>query len=245
MSREGFYGRRMVPEYLIKKLEKGPVKLKDITNITELTDDQINSLEAGDIVLKKTSNQYHAYIVSYKEDKVGICLTYTDASCIETVSYDYTANHWVYNSTDITLMEEKQDKLTAGTGIEIDSDNVISATGGQLYMHQLRAYLSDGNNEVQVGFNLISKKSTAITLNDLITNYNNFIFQTSYGNGDENSTYAGNSGPSISINFHSNYIDGYISYISNGDLETQYYEFTIDDPDTDIEVTDNQILPLF
>jgi len=42
----------------------------------------------------------HAYICTYKEDKAGICLSYFDASGIETVSYDYTDGAWVYNSTD-------------------------------------------------------------------------------------------------------------------------------------------------
>lgn len=96
-----FYGRRMVPEYLIKKLEKGPFKLTTDGSIKDLTTDEINELKAGDIVLKTTGNQKHAYIVSYKEEGQGICLTYTDASCIETVSFDYTGGEWVYNSTDI------------------------------------------------------------------------------------------------------------------------------------------------
>ena len=149
----GFYGRRMVPEYLIKKLEKGPVKLKDITNITTLTDDEINTLEAGDIVLKKTSNQYHAYIVSYKEDNQGICLTYTDASCIETVSYDYTGGHWIYNSTDITSMsvlEAKQDKLTAGTGININSNNLISCTVSPVHVTKVIIHAFDGTKDYYV-----------------------------------------------------------------------------------------------
>lgn len=87
----------------------------EVSNIKQLTDAQINGLQAGDIVAKKTGNQYHSYIVSYKENGQGICLTYTDASCVETVSYDLVGGHWVYNSTDITpiaepLMENVVDK---------------------------------------------------------------------------------------------------------------------------------------
>lgn len=78
------------------------VECLETSSITQLTSEQINSLQAGDIVLKITGNQKHAYIVSYKEDGQGICLTYTDASCVETVSYDKTASGWVYNSTDVT-----------------------------------------------------------------------------------------------------------------------------------------------
>lgn len=71
-------------------------------NMTELSDDQINSLNCGDVVLKEDESGKHAYLVSYKKDGVGICITYTDASVVETVSYDYTEGHWVYNSTDVT-----------------------------------------------------------------------------------------------------------------------------------------------
>lgn len=78
----------------------------EVSNIRQLTDAQINGLQAGDIVAKKTGNQYHSYVVSYKENGQGICLTYTDASCVETVSYDLVGGHWVYNSTDITPIAE-------------------------------------------------------------------------------------------------------------------------------------------
>ena len=79
-----------------------PVEALEVSNITALTDEQINELKAGDVVVKKTGNQKHSYRVSYKEDNTGICLTYVDASIAETVSYDYTGGHWVYNSTDVT-----------------------------------------------------------------------------------------------------------------------------------------------
>ena len=74
----------------------------EIDDMTKLTTEQINSLKCGDVIVKITGNQKHAYIVSYKEEEQGICLTYTDAENVETVSYDYTDGEWVYNSTDIT-----------------------------------------------------------------------------------------------------------------------------------------------
>lgn len=82
----------------------GVTSLSGITDMTKLTDDQCNALECGDVVLKKTGNQYHSYRVSYKEKNTGMCLTYVDASCVETISYDYTGGHWVYNSTDHTTL---------------------------------------------------------------------------------------------------------------------------------------------
>lgn len=78
------------------------VKKIEVTDITKMADNQINNLECGDIVIKNTNGQYHSYRVSYKQNGVGICLTYADASVVETVSYDFTNKHWVYNSTDVT-----------------------------------------------------------------------------------------------------------------------------------------------
>ena len=75
-----------------------------VDDITKLTDAQIEVLECGDSVVKITKQDgrtmKHTYTVSYKEEKVGICITYTASGLVETVSYDYTGGHWVYNSTD-------------------------------------------------------------------------------------------------------------------------------------------------
>lgn len=106
ITKENSYGRRMVPEYLIEKLEKAPAKLVASGSIKDLTTDEINDLQAGDIVVKTTGNQEHTYIVTYKEEGQGICLTYVDASVVETVSFDYVDGEWVYNSTDVTSLEK-------------------------------------------------------------------------------------------------------------------------------------------
>ena len=76
--------------------------LIEVKNIKQLSDEECNGLKVGDIVAKKTGEQYHCYIVTFKQDKGGLCLSYFDASCIETQSYDYTEGHWVYNSEDKT-----------------------------------------------------------------------------------------------------------------------------------------------
>ena len=95
-----------IKEYLTTDYLRHAVQLKaartayTTTNITELSDDLLNKLRCGDTVIKLTENQCHTYTVTYKEAAVGICLSYFDASGIETVSYDYTEGHWVYNSTD-------------------------------------------------------------------------------------------------------------------------------------------------
>jgi hypothetical protein len=75
----------------------------EVSDITALTDEQLDSLEVGDKVAKKTGTAKHLYVVSYKDaENGGICLTYTDASTVETVSYDHGESGWSYNSTDKT-----------------------------------------------------------------------------------------------------------------------------------------------
>lgn len=79
------------------------VKKIEVQDITKMTDYEIGKLECGDMVAKKTNNMHHCYVVSYKEEGVGICLSYSACGYLETVSYDFNAEtgHWVYNSTDV------------------------------------------------------------------------------------------------------------------------------------------------
>ena len=115
-------GKRMVFEEDIKYLQelkgdnissKTVGRVVDTNNITTLSDEVCNALKCGDIVNKVDSTGKHSYRVSYKKDEGGMCLTYSDASCVETVSYDYTAGHWVYNSKDVTTIENmnKMEKI--------------------------------------------------------------------------------------------------------------------------------------
>lgn len=77
-----------------------PIEVEDIT---ALTDDQLDALNVGDKVAKKTGTAQHLYIVTYKDaENGGLCLTYADAENVETVSYDHTGSGWAYNSTDKT-----------------------------------------------------------------------------------------------------------------------------------------------
>ena len=73
----------------------------EVSDITALTGDQLDALEVGAKVAKKTGTAKHLYVVSYKDaENGGLCLTYTDATTVETVSYDHTESGWAYNSTD-------------------------------------------------------------------------------------------------------------------------------------------------
>ena len=85
-----------------------PVDEIVVGNIKQLTGEQIDNLECGDIVCKEDETGKHSYVVTFKKDRVGICLTYGDGSgYIETVSYDYTGGAWVYNSTDVYQGSQK------------------------------------------------------------------------------------------------------------------------------------------
>ena len=80
----------------------GSLRRYETTDITALDGEVLDALRCGDQVLKRTGNQLHAYVVSYKGEGVGegLCLTYADASTVETVSYDRGESGWSYNSTD-------------------------------------------------------------------------------------------------------------------------------------------------
>ena len=71
-----------------------------VGDVKALTSAECERLKCGNIVIKRDDSGEHAYLVTYKKDKVGICLTYMDATYVETISYDYREGEWVYNSMD-------------------------------------------------------------------------------------------------------------------------------------------------
>ena len=80
----------------------GSLRRYETADITALDGEVLDALRCGDQVLKRTGNQKHLYVVSYKGEGAGegLCLTYADAGTVETVSYDRTEGGWAYNSTD-------------------------------------------------------------------------------------------------------------------------------------------------
>lgn len=73
----------------------------EVDDITALTDAQLDALKVGDAVAKVTGNEKHTYFVTYKATEGGgLCLSYFDATTVETESYDRTESGWVYNSKD-------------------------------------------------------------------------------------------------------------------------------------------------
>lgn len=93
-------GEGMLKEILVQLV--GSSVPTEVTDITAIDGEILDNLQCGDKIVKVTGKQKHLYVVSYKGEGVGegICLTYADAAGTETVSYDLTADGWVYNSTD-------------------------------------------------------------------------------------------------------------------------------------------------
>ena len=101
-------GEGMLKEILVAVV--GSSIPTEVTNITAIDGEVLDSLQVGDKIAKITGKQKHLYVVTYKGEGVGegICLTYCAAGLIETVSYDYTADGWVYNSTDKCTIQVDQ-----------------------------------------------------------------------------------------------------------------------------------------
>lgn len=85
----------------IREGEDMPKKY-EVTDITNIDSNLLTNAKCGDEFIKITGKQKHTYVVTYKGDGVGegICMSYCACGYSETVSYDFTADGWVYNSTD-------------------------------------------------------------------------------------------------------------------------------------------------
>lgn len=70
-----------------------------VANVKNIDGEILSQLKCGDVIIKEDASGDHAYIVTFKSE-TGICLTYTDASVVETQSYDLVDDEWVYNSED-------------------------------------------------------------------------------------------------------------------------------------------------
>ena len=161
-----------ITEPVYKRLHKEIEDVKEsssvvieASSITALSDDELNALKVGDVVQKITGEQKHCYIVTYKQEEHGICLTYVDAGYMETVSYDYTDGHWVYNSTDVVEVKDPE-AASSGVikdvlGLNVSGELVKGAVSGgtKLYIHEIE------NNSAQT-IAIISTKSTPYVTGD-------------------------------------------------------------------------------
>ena len=75
-------------------------------SITQLTDEQIDSLKAGDTVIKGAGDKKHAYVVAYKKDD-EMSLVYADHENIEEVYYEKQGGTWTYVQTDNFALQFK------------------------------------------------------------------------------------------------------------------------------------------
>ena len=94
----------------------------EVSNVKSLSSEQCENLKCGDIVVKKDASGEHAYKVTFKS-ATGMCITYHDAYCVETQSYDKIDGVWTYNSEDKTPLPING-KLESD--IEIDGDITLA-----------------------------------------------------------------------------------------------------------------------
>lgn len=161
------------------------VKVIETSNITGLTTEQCESLNVGDVVIKLTSNQKHTYTVSYKENNVGMCLTYVDASVSETVSYDCIEGNWVYNSTDVTELgggsfeQEQADWNEADdTKASFIKNKPTIPSENHLYEHNIYMLYMASETTDECGFwlTIITNTNTPFTLSSLYNYLENNLF---------------------------------------------------------------------
>jgi len=89
------YGKRL------GDVESVAVKRIVVTDMEALTGEQIEALQAGDMVVKRDETGDHSYRVSFK-GATGICLTYSDCENVETIAYEKVEGEWTYDSKDVT-----------------------------------------------------------------------------------------------------------------------------------------------
>lgn len=119
-----------------------PLYVVETNNVKALSNSQIDLLRCGDYLVKKDESGEHAYKVTFKSD-TGMCITYHDASVIETQSYDKVDGNWVYNS------EDKTENLL---------ENVKP-----IYFHPI-TILGGGDYDGRLMFVILDNNSTAYTI---------------------------------------------------------------------------------
>ena len=98
----GFEGKLIeVLNLLADKIESS-VPARIVTeDIQNLSSPILESLKAGDVVLKNDVTGEHAYLVSYRGEG-GLCLTYTDCENVETLAYNKVEGVWAFDDKTVT-----------------------------------------------------------------------------------------------------------------------------------------------
>ena len=131
--------RAKAAEANLNRIKVGRITVEDVKTLTE---NQINSLSTGDVVIKSKDGKSHAYTVTYKKAN-EMCLVYADHENIEEVYYEKQQDVWTYVQTDNVPLKFKtiSGQSIIGEGnIDIPSipTNVSSFTNdaGYLTSHQ-------------------------------------------------------------------------------------------------------------
>ena len=89
-----------------QRLDRVKVGRITVDNVKTLTNAQINSLNAGDVVIKDENGSKHIYAVAYKKDD-EMSLVYADHENIEEVYYEKQGDTWTYVQTDNFALQFK------------------------------------------------------------------------------------------------------------------------------------------
>ena len=128
---------------ILKKADEAPSQLV-VSGITTLTAEQLDSLKVGDIVVKKTGNSRHGYVVCYKNETAGeLSMVYADAWNVEEVYYDKNGSggSWQYVVRDITKISEKLNMEAAAPAYS----NASTYTEGEFVTHGGKLYYALGD----------------------------------------------------------------------------------------------------
>ena len=141
-----------------------PLYVVECDNVKTLSNSQIDLLRCGDYLVKKDASGEHAYKVTYKKDKVGMCITYHDASVIETQSYDYVDGNWVYNSedkTELPVNEDLQDVIDDRVETLVEGGTLDNAK--PIYVHPINIEVTSDDNKAIVSLFIFDNSATPYT----------------------------------------------------------------------------------
>ena len=148
-----------------------PLFVLEVDNVKTLSNSQIDLLRCGDYLVKKDVSGEHAYKVTFKSD-TGMCITYHDASVVETQSYDKIDGVWTYNSEDKTpnLLElqnvEDAPDGTINKALGLDSSGKLvkgSSGGTKKYLHRISFSASGSHATIPGIFFIINDIETPYT----------------------------------------------------------------------------------
>lgn len=152
-----------------------PIELFSTDDIEHLSDSVLNELKCGDIITKQTGNLKHTYVVSYKEEKHGICLSYFACGYLETISYDYINGHWVFNSKDVCLVPEDKTLVLENVSFNEDGQPVLTSANNSLIYQQKPQFLlckGELNDEIYTRFYIF----TGFIEDSIYYNYLSYLY---------------------------------------------------------------------